>query len=819
LAANGLGLTVTPSREDLEMNVKKKTGLGALLAAVFSVGAGAQEPVDTDEAEETLDEIIVVGTHIRGVAPDSSPYYVFNRDDILESGVSTAQDFMERLPQNFGGGSNTDLPYGAPNDSNSSFNGGSRGSFGNSVNLRGLGSSSTLVLLNGHRVAPSSGIGDFVDISMIPASALESIEVLTDGASSIYGGDAVAGVVNFNLRDDFEGVEASIRYGDDYKGDFDEFRASITGGMSWDSGNGLFVYEYSDQSSLSVADRKFSEDAPLPNDLLPAQERHSVLASVSQDLTPNLEVFSDLIFSSRDSEINGSVPGTGGLTGSVFRQSPSSDNLNFSAGGSWQVSDTWFVDISGTYSDYESDLERTGDAPSMRKNDSTIRIADAKASGTLLRMPGGDLKVAIGAQYRSESFTSLNVADEAADRDADRDVTAVFGEISIPIVGSDNAVSGIERLEVSVSGRYEDYSDFGSATGPKIGVLWSPSEALTLRSSYSESFNPPPLGRVGATDFVATALRTSFINTVRGLTSGDPSIDDVVVITAFGTSKDLKAEDSETFTVGLDFSQEWGRHALTVTTTWFDIEFVNRLGETPIPDARDSFDAPNIAFNSPELFPPGTVIFSPSQDEITDLVNSLDTLFANFAIFQDPFDAEIINYASITRNLTLTAVSGFDFDVAYTFESDTGTFSLGLNATKLQDFEQQAAVTTPVVEQVDTLLNPVGLKLRGRVGYAYNSIAADMFLNYVDDYRVDNTPSSDSIDSWTTVDVSLSYDSQEKSGQSILNNMGLRLSVQNLFDEDPPVTPGAPVFNIYGFDATNASPLGRIVSFELTKAF
>ena len=73
------------------------------------------------------------------------------------------------------------------------------------MNLRGPGLSSTLVLLNGHRVVPSSGIGDFVDISLIPASAIERVEVLTAGASSIYGADAVAGVVNFVLHDDFDG--------------------------------------------------------------------------------------------------------------------------------------------------------------------------------------------------------------------------------------------------------------------------------------------------------------------------------------------------------------------------------------------------------------------------------------------------------------------------------------------------------------------------------------------------------------------------------------------------------------------------------------
>lgn len=768
------------------------------------------DPVQEEDAGR--DEIIVTGTNIRGIAPESSPVRTYNREDIQISGAATAQDFIQTLPQNFGGGSNADLFFGAPGDGNSGFNSGASGSLGSSVNLRGLGSGSTLVLLNNHRLAPSSGIGDFVDISMIPASAIERVDVLTDGASSIYGADAVAGVVNFVLRDDFDGVESSLRYGTVTEGNLDEYRASITGGKNWETGNALVVYEFFSQTNLTAAERSFSQDAVLPNDLLPSQRRHSILASASQELTSAIEVFGDLTFSSREATQLGTD-----ASGNSFMVNPTSQNLNVSAGASWQASDTWYVDLTGTYSDVRSEPERADPFPEQREIDSGIWVMDAIASGTVFDLPGGDVKLAFGGHYRNEEFTNFDVLDDEVDREADRDVYAVFAEALIPIIGPDNAVPGIARLEINASGRFEDFSDFGSSANPKVGLLLAPFEDLRLRGSYSTSFNPPPLGRVGASDSNAIVLRTSLTNALLGLTPADPSIEDVVLINVSGTGTSLQPETSRAFTAGFDFGKQWNRHSVAVSGTYFDIDFRQRLASTPIPGGRSTFDAPNIAFSDPAALPPGTVIFMPTMTEINEVVDNVETLVTPLG--DDPLDAEIISFASVVRNLSRTIVSGLDFDLSYNLDSDIGNFSLGLNGTYLDRFQQQAATTTPIVERVDTLFNPVGLRLRGRTGYAHDGLTLNVFVNYTDSYRTDSTVDGIPIDSWTTVDLSLAYDTRENLGDSILKDTVFRISVLNLFDQDPPATPSAPQFQIFGFDPTNASPLNRFVAFELTKAF
>lgn len=647
---------------------------------------------------------------------------------------------------------------------------------------------------------------------MIPASAIERVEVLSDGASSIYGSDAVAGVVNFILRDDFDGLETGFRYGTGTQhGTPDQYRASTTGGKHWDSGHALLVYEFFTQDQLGVEDRRFAQKDILPNYLLPSQKRHSVLASVAQEVTPNLELFADFTYSDRKAR----QLRTQLFADFTFQQDASTENLNSSAGGVWKISDDWFLDFAGTYSEIDTRNESSIDDDDIRVIESALWTADAKLSGPLLHLPAGDLKLAFGGQLRTESFIASNIVADRTDSDAKRDVYALYGEAFIPIISTENNVPGVERLDLNASGRYADYSDFGSTANPKVGMLWSPVDGLNFRSSYSTSYKAPPLGSVGANDSTASLFRTSLLFSVFGLTPADPSLADVVQLTVGGTDKDLDPERSRAFTAGLDFHQEWGTHALSLSATWFDVDFKNRLDNAPILGNVTHFDAINIAFNDPSAFPEGSFTFFPSADEINEALDGLDRPLTNpFGL--DPRDTFFLSRVLVVTNTSRTVVNGFDFDLDYTYGLSQGSILLGLTGTYLQDVKQQAATTTPLVEEVDTLFDPVDLKLRGRAGYSNNDFSANVFVNYVDSYRVDSTAGSARMDSWTTVDTSLTYNTREH-GNSLLNGTVFRLSVANLFDEDPPQAPIIPNLRVDGYDPTNASPLGRFIAFEITK--
>src|SRR5690606_34800283 len=143
----------------------------------------AQDAQGSVEGAGTGD-ILVTGTRIRGQAPAGSSVTTIDRKAILQSGYSTTQQVVQALPQNFSGGPN-ETTYETQRG-NASFN----QAYGSSINLRGLGSSSTLVLLGGERPPMAGFVGVFSDLSMIPPAAIERIEILPDGASALYGSDA-----------------------------------------------------------------------------------------------------------------------------------------------------------------------------------------------------------------------------------------------------------------------------------------------------------------------------------------------------------------------------------------------------------------------------------------------------------------------------------------------------------------------------------------------------------------------------------------------------------------------------------------------------
>lgn len=769
---------------------------------------------DEDGDNERVEDVVVVtGTNIRGIAPESSPVLTFDREDILSSGASTAEEFIQTLPQNFGGGSIANTSFFVGDDINAAFNSGLvGGSIGTGVNLRGLGSGSTLVLLNGRRIAPSSAIGDFVDISMIPASAIERVEVLTDGASSIYGGDAVAGVINFIMRDDFDGIETTGRYGTVTQGNMDEVRANVTLGKDWEGGNGILVYEFFDRDNLSAADRAFSENALLPNDLIPSQNRHSVLASAKHELTPSLEASVDASFSTRTTQQSVRTPFQGADSEAKV------DNFNLGLGVDWDISDDWHLKFSGGYSSVTSENETIPIGPTNpveRALDSEVWAADLIASGSVFELPAGDVGVALGTHFRKEDFSNFNVLTDTVDREADREVYAVFGEVNVPLVSPDQNIPGIHRLQVNVSGRLEDYSDFGSTFDPKVGAVWSPIEPLRLRGSFNTSFKPPSLGRVGADDLAAAALPTSFVSIITATPAPDPSIANVVLLSISGTDPVLDAETSTAFTVGADFDQSWGRHSVSLSSTYFNIEFENQLGDPPIPGNQSPFLAPFIAFSDPDAFPPGTVIFNPTQDEVTSLIDSLSILNPLFGT--NPNDAAIISRALVTTNLARTDVAGLDFGISYNYELDSGQLTFGVDGTYLIDYVRQASVSTPGIESLNTLFNPVDLNARARAGYSNGGLSTNLFVNYTDSYQTDSTVNALDIDAWWTFDLNVSYDTSKTVSRGVLKDTIFRLSVINLFDQSPPDAPTDLGRGVFGYDPTNASPLQRFISFEITK--
>lgn len=222
----------------------------AMLAAISGYTVQAAEQAGAEQ--EKIEKIQVTGSRLKGVDMEgANPVQIFDRDDLTSRGYSTLSDFLRDLPQASSAGTFTENGGVAGND------GSPAGSAG--VSLRGLGSSSTLVLVNGRRVAVDSftnGFDSFVNVNSIPMSALERVEILTDGASSVYGSDAIAGVVNFILRQDVEGHEISASYGDDTAdSNFGRYNLTYVGGFNTANSNTTVVVDYFDRKALFNSDR------------------------------------------------------------------------------------------------------------------------------------------------------------------------------------------------------------------------------------------------------------------------------------------------------------------------------------------------------------------------------------------------------------------------------------------------------------------------------------------------------------------------------------------------------------------------------------
>lgn len=228
----------------------RRGGIGvSILALCISGALHAQQP----ETQATdLDRVLVTGTNIRGADPAGNAVQVISAEQIRDSGKATVGDFLRDLPANFAGGVGmSDNVQGGQDGSVA----GSNMTGGQGVNLRGLGALSTLVLVNGRRVAASGQFGDYVDISSIPTNAVSHIEVLLDGASAVYGSDAVGGVVNIITKRSDSGAHTTVRLGTSTQGGGDQLQIGQTWGTEWEGGGLIVGYEYNDQDNVLANDR------------------------------------------------------------------------------------------------------------------------------------------------------------------------------------------------------------------------------------------------------------------------------------------------------------------------------------------------------------------------------------------------------------------------------------------------------------------------------------------------------------------------------------------------------------------------------------
>lgn len=265
-------------------NFVLKRNLGCAIASICA-GVTISHQSFSQEAEDgAIQEIITTGSRIQGATNVTAPQpvSVVDTEQLANTSVTDISDILNDNPAML-----------ASETSSSTSDTGNIGSAdnvgGSALNLRGLGSQRTLVVVNGRRHVSGIEGTSSVDVSTIPQAMIERVEVLTGGASAVYGADAVTGVVNFVLKDNYEGIEIDARPGISDQGDAESFSASVVMGQNFNQqrGNVTFALQHQQMGGLRKGDRAFTaNDGTFDDDVNPAFRFQQ--GDIDASATPNL---------------------------------------------------------------------------------------------------------------------------------------------------------------------------------------------------------------------------------------------------------------------------------------------------------------------------------------------------------------------------------------------------------------------------------------------------------------------------------------------------------------------------------------------------
>ena len=757
-------------------------------------------------ANNQLDEVTVTGTHIRDEIPIGASLSTHGRDDFDKLGSATLDSLGRNMLENFSGADST-ATLNTNGNVGSLQQGAASNIFGGGgFNLLGLGPGATLTLLDGHRIAPGGLDGSMVDVSLIPLSAIDHIEVLTDGASAIYGSDAVAGVVNIVTHRALEGAETSVRYGQSTEGGAGEFTVSQLLGHAWSSGNVLFDFEYDDSKGLDAAERTWIGPENGPYSLIPESHRDSLFLRLTQSLDETALSLKGL-YSSRKFRMSGLQLSTSGLV-------PDSEIGGGHANLAWtsltvdrDLTAVWHVSSSATYSsmnqwrsaeEYPDGL--AGDHfRSVLLADSDLASTDISASGGVLRLPGGTLRLALGGGFRSDTFRGsvLSIEPLPTVSGSRTDLNA-YGEATVPIFGEEYSFPGMRRLEVSFAYRVDRYSHLGSPSNTKWGLSWEPTPGLSVRGTQGTSFHAPLISQLDAPT-------TSYTTLLPAVPGGVPT--DALVVN--GGNQSLQSEKSRSFTAGLDWAPiRWPQFRGSMT--YFNITYDYRIQSQNI---NATLINPMLLDDQYQLTP--LTIYNPSLSQVLPFFQAPGFQQDGAGLGPSGVSAIINNQLSNTET---TVEQGIRLDGQYIYDGG-GLGRWGLS------FSGNYSVLdgTNLGNVANTIAEPPRLHLRGSVTWQYRNLTADFTLNHTGAYQNTLVTPREDISSWSTEDLSLKAHIPEQAN-GLWHNFSLVLNIQNLANRRPPFL-AIPADDIaigrsaVPFDGTNASAVGRYMSLEVRKSW
>jgi outer membrane receptor protein involved in Fe transport len=782
-------LVAGPSTGELAMaqdTTKDTTAQGR--APVTDTQAKPQPKKSTDKSAApvatNLQTVTVTGTRIRG-GSTPSPVITIGSEQIKQEGFTDLGEVIRSVPQNFSGGQNPGVAAGAAagGPSNQNLTGGS------GLNLRGLGPDATLTLLDGRRMSYGGAV-QMVDISAIPVEAVDRIEIVPDGASAIYGSDAVGGVANVILKRDFDGVTVGTRYGGATDGGLITREYNATAGTTWATGGLIVAGEKTSNDPIYSDQRDYTQSMYRPSTLWQGNNLRSGLFSLHQSLGDAVELHLDALRSERDIK-------TTKASASVYYPYKAGTNTTLIAPSlEVQLPDDWTLTLGGAVGKDKTSFAQptvskaTGaiTANSLGAYSNKSRTYEIGVEGPLFTLPGGEARLATGAGYRYNGFLDVNISRNAINASGDQGSRFAYAELNLPLVGPEQGVGGIERLALTGAVRAED-GDYGRVTTPKFGVVYSPSADVSLKASWGKSFKAPTL-----LQRYSTQIAIYYPAAVFG--AGYPK--DATALWLSGGNPDLRPERARTWGASLAFHPE-ALTGLEVELTWFDIDYTQRVLQ-PI-TTYNVFGNPVYA---------DFVDYGPAEAAQAKVLANVSN-FYNYV--GAPYDASKVVAIIDGRyvNASRQQIKGSDLSGSYQADVGSGRLTVRGSASWLNSTQSLTAAQSPY-DLAGTLFYPARFNSRLGAVWQQGGFSASLFGNYKS--GVTNIADGRKGASFTTFDATLRYDTGAR--DNAWSNLALELSAQNLLNRAPSLF-AVTSLTYAPYDSTNYSAMGRFLSLSVSK--
>jgi outer membrane receptor protein involved in Fe transport len=434
----------------------------------------------------------------------------------------------------------------------------------------------------------------------------------------------------------------------------------------------------------------------------------------------------------------------------------------------------------------------------IRKDDrlrsaSGIESTSLVAEGPVVRLPAGEAKLAVGVERREETLdhdvpdptdpSELTIPQSYA-----RHVDSLYSQLVLPLAPD---------LELSLSGRYEHYTDFGNTFNPMADIRWIPLRALKLRASWGRSFRAPTLDDLYDTsENVAASVLLPDPKSPSGRS---------LVLVQQGSNVALRQETARTWTAGFDIAPPY-LGGSTLSLTYYSIDYENRIAQ---PAAGDPFDILELGNEWASI-----ITRNPTQAQIAAICSS-PVYQGSPASCLTSAPAAIID--GRLANLAATETSGLDLEAHQLLHSGAGNFELSLLGNYVLDFDQSVSSAAPATEILNTTGNPLALRMRGTLAWARHGERQpgprlQLAVNYTGAYQNPGSALIPRVAAWTTADLQAAYRTQNGGGP--LAGTELTLNVVNVLNHAPPF-----VDSQFGYDLYNVQALGRVVSLDISKSW